>query len=68
MNTNSAFIGSYIQNPFRYQHFDLRLNISLRGGQPTIDFDAADNCRIYVTTMKAVSFQDDIPSISTYKF
>ena len=57
MNTNSAFTGSYTENPFWYQQFDLRQNRVLRGGQPTVDFDAADNCRLYVTTMKAMNFQ-----------
>ena len=63
MNTNSAFTGSYIENPFWYQQFELRQVRILRGGQPIVDFDAADNCRLYVTTMKAMNFQDDIPSI-----
>ena len=40
----------------------------LREGQPIVDLDAADNCRLYVTTMKAMNFQDDIPSISIDKF
>ena len=63
VNTNSAFTGSYTENPFWYQHFDLRQITILRNGQPIVDFDAADNCRVYVTTMKAMNFQDDIPSI-----
>ena len=63
MNTNSAFTGSFTENPFWYQQFDLRQNRILRGGQPIVDFDIADNCPLYVTTMKAVNFQDDIPSI-----
>ena len=63
MNTNSAFSGSYTENPFEYQQFDLRQIAKLRGGQPIVDFDAAENCRRYVTTMKATNFQDDIPSI-----
>ena len=62
MNTNSAFTGSYTENPFWYQQFELRQIKILRGGQPIVDFDAADNCRLYVTTMKATSFQDDFPS------
>ena len=61
MNTNSAFTGSYIENPFWYQHFDLRHIRILRGDQPNVHFDAADNCRLYVTAMKATNFQDDFP-------
>ena len=68
MNTNSAFTGSYTENPFWYQKFDLRQIRILRGGQPIVDFDAADNCRLYVTTMKAMNFQDDIPSIPIDNF
>ena len=63
MNTNSAFTGSFIENPFWYQQFDFIEIRILRGGQPTVDFDTADNCRLYVTTMKAMNFRDDIHSI-----
>ena len=68
MNTNSAFTGSYTENPFWYQQFELRQFRILRGGQPIVDFDAADNCRLYVTTMKAMNFQDDIPSLPIDNF
>ena len=68
MNTNSAFTVSYIENPFWYQQFDLRQNRILRGGQPIVDFDAADNCRLYVPTLKAMNFQDDIPSFPIDNF
>ena len=68
MNTNSAFTGFYTENPFWYQQFLLRQTRILRGGQPIVDFDAADNCRLYVTTMKAMNFQDDIPSIPIDNF
>ena len=60
MNTNSAFTGSFTENPFWYQQFDLRQIRILRGGRPIVDFDTADNCRLYVTTMKAMKFQHDI--------
>ena len=63
MNTNSAFTGSFTENPFWYQPFDLRQIRTLRGGQPMVDFHTADNCRLYVTTMKAMNCQVDIPSI-----
>ena len=68
MNTNVAITGSYTKNPFWYQQFDLRQIRILRGGEPIIDFDAVDNCRLYVTTMKAMNFQDDIPSIPIDNF
>ena len=56
MNTNSAFIGSYTESPFWYQQCELRQIRILRGGQPIVDFDAADKCRLHVTTMKAMNF------------
>ena len=62
MNKNSAFNGSFTENQFWYQQFDLRQIRILRGGQPIVNFDTADNCCLYVTTMKAVNFQDDLPS------
>ena len=68
MNTNSAFTGSCTENPFWYKQFDLRQNRILRGGQPIVHFDAADNWRLYVTTMKAMNFQDDVPSIPIDNF
>ena len=64
MNPNSAFTGSYTENPFWCENVDLREVGLLRGVQPIVDFDATYNCRSYVTTMKAKNFEDDIPSIS----
>ena len=63
MNPNSASSGSFTENPFWYQQFDLRQIRLLRVRQPIVDFDTADNCRLYVTTIKARNFQDDVPSI-----
>ena len=63
LNTNSAFTGSVTENPFWYQQFDLKQIRILRGGQPIVDFDTADICHLYVTTKKAMNFQDDFPSI-----
>ena len=51
------------ENPFWYQQFDLRQSRRLNGGQPFVAFDAADICRLVVTAMKAMNFQDDIISI-----
>ena len=68
MKTNSAFTGFYTENPLWYNQLDLRQVRTLRGGEPILDFDAADNCRLYVTTMKAMNFQDDIQSIPIDNF
>ena len=63
LSTNSAFPGSITENPFWYQQFVLRQIRILKGGQPIVDFVTVDNCRLYVTTMGALNFQDDIPPI-----
>ena len=63
MKTKSAFTGWSTENPLWYQHFDLRQSRRLRGGQTIVDFDAAVNSHLYITTMKTMNFQDDIPSI-----
>ena len=68
MNTNFAFGGSHTENPFWYQQFELRQIRILRGGEPFVDFHFAVNCSLYVTTMKAMNFQDDIPSIPIDNF
>ena len=68
MNTSSAFTRPYTENPFWYQQFELRQIRILRRGQPIVDFDAADNCRLCVTTWKAMNFQDDNPSIPIDNF
>ena len=62
MNTNSAFTQSHIENPFWYQQFDLWQIRTIKAGQQIVNFDAADNCRLYVSTMKAMNYRDDIPS------
>ena len=60
--------GSFTENPFWYQQFDLRQIRILRGGQSIVDYETSDNCRLCVTTMKAMNFQDDIPSIPIDNF
>ena len=68
MNKNSAFTGSYTENQFWYQQFDLRPIGILRRRQPIVELDAADNFRLYVTAIKAMNFQHDIPSIPIDNF
>ena len=67
-NSNSAFIGSFAENLFRYQQFNMRETRILRGRRPIVHHDTLDNCRLYVTTMKAMNFQDDIPLIPVDNF
>ena len=68
MNSNSAFSGSFAENPFWYQQFNLRAIRILRVGQPFVHHDTTDNCHLYVKTMKAMNFQDDLPSIPVDNF
>ena len=68
MKLNSAFTGYVAENPFWYQQFNLKDIRKLVGGQPIVDHDMTDFCRLYVTTMKAMTFRDDIPSIPIDNF
>ena len=68
MNSKSTFAGSFAENPFWYQQFSLRDFRILRVGQPIVHHDTTDNCRLYVTTLKAMNFQDDKPSIPVDNF
>ena len=68
MDSNSAFICSFAENPFWYQEFNLRDDRIRRGRQPIVNHDTTDNCRLYVATMKAMNFQNDIPSIPVDNF
>ena len=68
MNTNYAVIGSCIENAFWCYYIIFRQIKIIRGGQSIVDLDAADDCRLYVTTMKAMNFQDDISSIPIDNF
>ena len=68
MNSNSAFTGSFAEDPFWYQQFNLRDIKIPRGGQPIVHHDRTNNCCLYVTTMKAMNFQEDIPSVPIDNF
>ena len=61
MNTNSENTGSYTENPYWLQQFILRHIKILREFQPNVDFEAAGNCRLYVTAMEVMNFQDISP-------
>ena len=68
MSSNFAFISSFAENPFWYQQFKLRDIKTLKGGQPIVHHDTTDNCRLYITTKKAMNFQDENLSIPVDNF
>ena len=57
MNSKSAFTGSFAENPFWYQQFNLRDIRILRRGQLIVHHVTTDKCRLYVKTMKATTFK-----------
>ena len=63
MNTNSAFTGHFQVNPFHYQKFGLRELRIVRGGRAIVSVDTTNDCRAYVTTMKAMNFNEEIPAL-----
>ena len=68
MNSNSGCTGFFAENPFWYQQFHLRNIRILRGGQLIVHHDTTDNCRLHVTTIKAMNFQNDNPSVPVDNF
>ena len=68
LNTNSAFNGFFYRKHFLMSTSWSQANHTTQRGQPIVDFDTADNFRLYVTTMKAKNFQIDIPSIPINDF
>ena len=63
MNTNSAVAGSFHEKLFNYQQFHLRELRIIRGGIAIISLDTTSPCRPYVTTMKAMQFNEDFPAL-----
>ena len=58
MNTNSSFTGDFQENHFHYRKFGLReLRIAI------VSVDTTNDCRAYVTTMKAMNFNEEVPAL-----
>ena len=68
MNTNSAVVGSFHENPFNYQQFHLREHRIIWGGRAIISLDTTSTCRPYVTTMKSMQFNEDFPALPMEDF
>ena len=68
MNTISAVAGSFHENPFSYQQFHLREIRIIRGGRAIVSLDTTSPCQPYVTTVKAMQFNEDFPAFSKEDF
>ena len=67
INTISAVARSFYKNPFNYEQFHLRELRIIRGGRTIISLETS-LCRPYVTTMKAMQFNEDYPSLPMEDF
>lgn len=69
MNTSAAFRGSNLgTNPFHYQKFGLERIKLVRGTQVVVDLDTTDNTEAFVTTIRALKFDEDGPGVEFQDF
>ena len=68
MKTYSAFTGHLQENLFNHQKFGLRGVRFIRGGRAIISIDTTNDGRAYVTTMKAMNLNEEVPALSNHHF
>ena len=68
MNTNSAFTGFFQANLSHYPKFALREQRIVRGGRAIVSVETTNYCWAYVTTMKAMNFNEEIPALTNNLF
>ena len=68
LNANSAVAGSFHENHFNYQQFQLSELRIIRGGRAIISLDTTSPCCPYVITMKAMQFNEDFPALPMEDF
>ena len=68
LNANSAVAGSFHENPFNYQQFNLSELKIIRGRRAIISLDTTSPCRPYVITMKAMQFNEVFPALPMENF
>ena len=68
MSTISSVAGSFYENPFSYQQLHLRELRIIGGGRAIVSLDTTSPCRPYVTTMKALQFNEDFPALPMENF
>ena len=61
MNAKSAVAETFHKNLSNYRQFYLRELRIVRGGRAVISLDTTSTCRPYVTTIKAMHFNEDFP-------
>ena len=59
MNTNTTFTGSLKTNPLHYQKINFQSIRIVRGSHVVLDMDSTDNVQSYITTMRALKFDED---------
>ena len=61
MNTNEAFLGNKIQNPFHFRKFDLKQINIYRKGKPAADSPISTNHdkRLYFNTIPILAYIDN---------
>ena len=66
LNTNEAFLGNNMQNPFHFQKFDLEQIYICRNGLPVADspISTTDNKRLYFNTISDLAYIDNGHGIS----
>ena len=68
MNTNLSFAGHFQENLLHYQKIGLQELRIIRGGRTIVSIDTTNESRAYVTLMKAINFNDEVPSLSNNIF
>ena len=68
MHTNLAVAGSFHENSFNYQQFQLKELRFIRDGRTIISSGTTSPCRPYVKTMKAMQFNEDLPALPIEDF
>ena len=70
MNTNRAFAGTNIANPYHYRKFDLRTITIYRNGIPIAGtpLSTQDNKRLYFKSLTALSFTDQSHGIELLNY
>ena len=66
LNTNEAFLGNNMQNPFYFQKFDLEQIYIYRNGLPVADYpiSTTDNKSLYFNTISDLAYIDNGHGIS----